>query len=110
MEQGILSTVYDAGLKKFKNHEHLLAIKEYNKPSKELTFEIVTTGKLDPFTRQPITKPVRNKICKHIYDQDSVDQMFIGKSFVYCPYIGCTNRHFTKSDILSDVNLSNYNK
>lgn len=103
MAQGLLSTAFNAGMKKYKNHEHLLAIKEFNKPSKDLTFEIVTTGKLDPFTRQPITKPVRNKVCKHIYDQDSVDQMFMSKSFIHCPYIGCTNKRFTKTDILSDT-------
>lgn len=107
LTSGILSTVYNDGMKTFKKHEHLLAIKQYNKPSTNLVIDMVSTGRLDPFTRQPITKPVTNKVCKHIYDQDSVSLMFQGKHFICCPYIGCTNKHFTKKDILCDLNTSN---
>lgn len=105
LAQGVLSTIYEAGTQKFKNHEHLLAIKEYNKPSTGvISFE--TTGRLDPFTQQLITKPVHNKFCKHVYDHDSIDQMFQRKLFIACPYIGCTNKKFTKKDILFDLNTS----
>lgn len=99
MAQGILTTTYDAGVKTYKNHEHLLAIKQFNKPTEGLIAEELIVGKLDPYTRQPITKPVCNKVCKHVYDQESVDQMFQNKLFVSCPYIGCANKRFTKTDL-----------
>lgn len=102
-----MSTVYDNGKKTFKNHEHLLGIKQYNKPSTDIVIDMVKIGKLDPYTKQPITNPVINKVCKHIYNQDSLSLMFQDKTFLSCPYIGCTNKHFTKNDILYDLNISN---
>lgn len=65
-----------------------------------------TTGRLDPFTLKLIKKPVRNKICKHIYDQESIDKMFQGKLFMSCPLVGCSNKRFTKKDILYNLNSS----
>ncbi|CAH1738935.1 unnamed protein product [Aphis gossypii] len=109
LAQGILSTIYNSGVKTSKNHEHLLAIKQFNIPAEAedgLVAKELIIGKLDPYTRQPIIKPVRNKICTHIYDQESVNQMFQSKLFVSCPYIGCTNKRFTKADLLFDLNLS----
>jgi len=105
LAQGILTKTYDAGVKTYKNHEHLLAIQQFNKPTEGLIAEELIVGKLDPYTRQPITKPVRNKVCKHIYDLESVNQMFLSKMFISCPYIGCTNKHFTKADLnFSEIN------
>lgn len=85
----------------------MLAIKEYNKSTTAMTEEdgeIITSGTLDPFTRKPITKPVCNKVCQHIYDENSVNQMFQAKSFVSCPYIGCGNKRFTKKDLMYNFN------
>lgn len=93
-------------MKTFKNHEHLVAIKQYNKPSTELMIEDIISEKLDPYSRQPITKPVQNKICKHIYDQNSIDQMFQKKIFISCSYIGCVNKRFTKKDLLYNQDIS----
>jgi len=107
LAQGILSKVYETGVKTSKNHEHLLAIKKYNKRSTDEVFiEMMSTVKLDPFTKQPIANPVYNKGCKHVYDQTSIDQMFQNKPFISCPYIGCSKR-FTKEDL--EVNMINSN-
>jgi len=107
LAQGLFSTIYEAGAQKFKNHEHLLAITEYNKPSSGVIMNsIESTGRLDPYTKQLITKPVHNKVCKHVYDHDSINQMFQRKLFIACPYIGCANKKFTKKDILFDLNTS----
>lgn len=94
-------------MKTFKKHEHLLAIKQYNKPLTDVVVDMEKTGKLDPFTKQLIIRPVINKVCKHIYDQDSLSLMFQTKKFISCPYIGCTNKHFTKNDISYDLDISN---
>lgn len=111
LAQDVLSTIYEAGVKKSKTHEHLLSIKQYNKSTKEVVVEkILTAGRLDPFTQQPITNPVTNKVCNHVYDHYSVDQMFQRKLFISCPYIGCTNKRFTKKDILFDLNTSSNNE
>ncbi|XP_060867388.1 uncharacterized protein LOC132942767 [Metopolophium dirhodum] len=105
LAQGIVTKTYDTSVKTYKNHEHLLAIKQFNEPNEGLIAEELVEGKLDPYTRQPITKPVCNKVCKHIYDLESVNQMFQSKMFVSCPYIGCTNKRFTKADLnLSEIN------
>lgn len=97
--QGVLSKVFEAGKKTYKSHQHLQAITQYNKPTTEIIVHNIAIGTLDPYTKQKITKPVRNKVCTHIYDQESVDLMFNGKFFVSCPYIGCSNKHFTKKDL-----------
>lgn len=103
LEHGIIYTVYENGVKSSKNHEHLLAIKQYNKSNDGFGFEI--SGKIDridPYTKKTITKPVFNTICKHIYDQESVKLMFQNKHFTSCPYIGCGNKHITKKDLVYD--------
>lgn len=103
LEQGILSTVYEEGVKISKNHEHLLEIKQYNNTSAGLSVEISSDiEKIDPYTRKIITRPVTNTICKHVYDQESVDLMFRNKHFISCPYIGCGNKRITKKDLIHD--------
>lgn len=90
-------------MKTFKNHEHLLAIKQYNTPETAETdcmVKNIISETIDPYSRQLITKPILNKICKHMYDQSSIDQMFNKKLFVSCPYIGCGNKRFTKKDLV----------
>lgn len=86
----------------YKNHPHLSAAKKLSNSIGDIqskTVHIVTT---DPFTKQPITKPVKNKHCQHVYDQASIQLMFQSKLFISCPYIGCTNSRFTKKDLVPD--------
>lgn len=98
--QGVLNKVFEAGKKTFKSHQHLQAITQYNQPTTGIILHNIAAGTIDPFTKQKITKPVRNKVCTHIYDQESVNLMFNGKSVVPCPYIGCSNKRFTKKDLV----------
>lgn len=93
-------------MKTFKNHEHLLAIKQFNSTETDFMIEDMESKKLDPYSRQLITKPVQNKICQHMYDQNSIDQMFNKKLFISCPYIGCETKRFTKKDLLYDLDNS----
>lgn len=102
LEQEIINDVYEEGVKSSKNHEHLLSMKKYN-TSDGLSFEVAGgMEKIDPYTKKLITKPVTNTICKHIYDQKSVEIMFLKKHFISCPYIGCSNKHTTKKDLKYD--------
>lgn len=98
LERGIISQTYEDGVKTSKNHEHLLATQRYNKHSDELSLDIAGE-RIDPYTKKPITKPVINTICKHVYDQESIELMFRGNSFIRCPYIGCSNKHTTKNNL-----------
>ncbi|VVC29044.1 Zinc finger, MIZ-type [Cinara cedri] len=67
---------------------NLITIQKYNKSSAELeNFTTVQTEIIDPFTRKLITKPVTNKQCNHVYDEESIDLMFKNKLFVCCPHI-----------------------
>lgn len=40
----------------------------------EISQAVHTIVDIDPLTKQPLSNPVRNKICKHIYGKDSVVQ------------------------------------
>lgn len=104
----MLSEIYKTGENTYSNHEHLLAIKKYNKTllTDGMTVEVMSGVKLDPFTKEPITNPVHNKVCKHVYDQISIDKMFQNKLIISCPYIGCANKNFTKKDLLNDTVVS----
>jgi len=97
LAQGFLNKVYEDGMKDFENHEHLLAIKKSNKLLTKTN--VVPLTQLDPFTKQPITDPITNTICKHVYDQTSIDDIFKSKYFISCPYVGCKNKCFTKYEL-----------
>lgn len=73
--------------------------------------KMVKTEKIDPVTQRPITNPVYNKVCKHVYDNESIDMMFSDEDIIVCPHFGCTNNFFTKQDILFNLDtLDNYQK
>lgn len=91
---------------KYEDHPHLNSSKVLICESiGNMSTQTIQAGTIDPYTKQLIAKPVKNKVCLHIYDQSSVDIMFQRKLFISCPYIGCTNSNFTKRDILSVLNV-----
>jgi len=55
----------------------------------------------DPFTRITFKDPYENRICKHVYEYQSVMDMIItsgGKT--RCPYPGCSNKRYIQPDDL----------
>ncbi|CAO1413203.1 unnamed protein product [Diamesa tonsa] len=61
---------------------------------------------VDPITKKLITNPVRNNICKHIYDLESITVAIRNSRKCRCPYIGCSSRaYLTPESLIEDREL-----
>ena len=58
---------------------------------------------IDPVSKKPIERPVRNTICKHVYDKDSIMKFISSSSNPRCPTMGCMNRTALAAQVLEDV-------
>ena len=70
-----------------------------------ISVQSLTTLFIDPITKNPIKNPVRNKNCKHIYDEESIMQAIQINERVRCPYVGCTVKKVLASDLMEDREL-----
>lgn len=57
---------------------------------------------IDPFTKNQITDPVRNKRCNHVYDKHSIAAAIQVNKRVRCPYVGCNVKNVTLGDLVED--------
>ncbi|XP_072175823.1 E3 SUMO-protein ligase NSE2-like [Diadema setosum] len=56
-----------------------------------------------PFTQQEMTQPLRNLICGHHYDRQTIDQLLTNRQKIRCPLPGCTNtKPINPNDLQSD--------
>merc|ERR1712112_762474 len=66
---------------------------------------------IDPITKKQITEPVRNKKCNHIYEKSTIYSMIDlareNSKPVKCPYMGCNERDFKKTDLVRDKTVLN---
>ncbi|XP_065202579.1 uncharacterized protein LOC135832949 [Planococcus citri] len=71
--------------------------------------DIVTCGEkqnyIDPFSKKAIQNPIRNKICQHVYEKDTVCNMIARKKEMGCPNVGCDAK-FTIHDLEEDEDLT----
>lgn len=59
---------------------------------------------LDPFTKAPMKKPMRNTHCGHYYEKESILLLLKGKNKVKCAVAGCGNNRILKaSDLVEDL-------
>lgn len=68
--------------------------------------EVIST--VDPITKGTIKNPVRNRICNHIYDKDSITEAIriSENKRVRCPTVGCSNKNSVKvTDLVEDREL-----
>jgi len=79
-----------------------LEVEESEIDNEIIVKKMAVTEEIDPLTQRPITNPVYNKICEHLYDYESIDMMFSDENLIVCPHFGCTN-YFTKQDILFNL-------
>merc|ERR1712192_202904 len=67
---------------------------------------------IDPITKKQITEPVRNKKCNHIYEKATIygmiDQARENQKPVRCPYMGCNQRDFKKTDLVKDREVAKH--
>ncbi|EDW41888.1 E3 SUMO-protein ligase NSE2 [Drosophila sechellia] len=60
----------------------------------------------DPWSKALIKKPIRNKMCGHIYDRDSVMPIIMDNFGIRCPVLGCANRSYIQPDhLVEDSNV-----
>lgn len=59
---------------------------------------------IDPVSKKPIERPVRNVKCKHVYDKNSIMKFISSSSNPRCPTMGCMNRAQLNARMLEDVN------
>ncbi|KAH9645390.1 hypothetical protein HF086_000008 [Spodoptera exigua] len=61
---------------------------------------------LDPITKRPVTDPVKNTVCGHIYEKATILNLISTKPRSKCPVAGCGNRGpITKDHLISDEEL-----
>jgi len=67
---------------------------------------------IDPITKKQITEPVRNKKCNHIYEKATIysmiDQAREHQKPVRCPYMGCNQKDFKKTDLVKDREVAKH--
>lgn len=61
---------------------------------------------LDPLVKCPIKTPVKNRLCGHVYEKDTILGYINrpGKK-VKCPYIGCVSGYLKKENLVEDKEL-----
>ncbi|XP_075970149.1 uncharacterized protein LOC142972759 [Anticarsia gemmatalis] len=61
---------------------------------------------IDPITKRPITDPVKNTVCGHIYEREAIMNLIQTKNRTKCPVAGCGNRGpITPAQLISDDEL-----
>jgi len=67
---------------------------------------------IDPITKKQIEDPVRNKKCNHIYEKSTIygmiDQARENSKSVRCPYMGCNQKDFKKTDLVKDKDVAKH--
>ncbi|XP_053602129.1 E3 SUMO-protein ligase NSE2-like isoform X2 [Plodia interpunctella] len=61
---------------------------------------------IDPITKKPIEDPVKNTVCGHIYEKNSIMNLIHRNNRTKCPVAGCGNRGpIQKQHLLTDEEL-----
>jgi len=76
----------------------------------ELKMTCETVSLIDPVTKRRMTDPVRNTICGHVYDRESVVALLSQNTLTRCPVLGCKFKEYLlmsnmKSDIVTRTQL-----
>ncbi|KAL0840740.1 hypothetical protein ABMA28_015928 [Loxostege sticticalis] len=85
-----------------KNHPYMIELtKRYQKGQEQARqnleeSDLAITESLDqhidPITKRPISDPVKNTVCGHVYERESIINLIKRKSSTKCPVAGCGNR------------------
>ncbi|XP_028174391.1 E3 SUMO-protein ligase NSE2-like [Ostrinia furnacalis] len=60
---------------------------------------------IDPITKRPIVDPMKNSVCGHVYEKQSIMELIKRKASAKCPVAGCGNRGPMGSQLISDEEL-----
>ncbi|KOC59588.1 E3 SUMO-protein ligase NSE2, partial [Habropoda laboriosa] len=79
--------------------------------------ELLLTGGyinvIDPISKKRIVDPVKNTICGHTYDRESITQILKINEKTRCPVVGCTTNEFVtlkklRTDIVTKAYLEKH--
>ncbi|KAH8368311.1 hypothetical protein KR084_009928 [Drosophila pseudotakahashii] len=60
----------------------------------------------DPWSKALMKNPVRNSMCGHIYDRDSVMLIIKDNIGIRCPIVGCANKNYIQpAHLVEDANV-----
>ena len=59
---------------------------------------------VDPVTNKTMTDPVKNTVCGHSYERNSINRLLSKKADLICPSVGCSNP-LRKCDLVDDEEL-----
>jgi len=118
MLQTVTPTNYAPALSAMRMQLNTLAqrkpVQEPEESSSEDDLIVVKTEHctIDPITKKQITEPVRNKKCNHIYEKATIygmiDQARQNDKPVRCPYMGCNQKDFKKTDLVKDREVAKH--
>ena len=54
-------------------------------------------------TKQPLRNPVRNRLCNHVYERDTILAELEMNRCIRCPNVGCSNKNITVEDLVADI-------
>ncbi|XP_053993602.1 E3 SUMO-protein ligase NSE2-like isoform X2 [Hylaeus volcanicus] len=64
---------------------------------------------IDPITKNRIVDPVKNTVCGHTYDRQSITELLKMNKNTRCPVVGCKSTDFvTLANLRSDVVTKTY--
>uniref|UniRef100_A0A0K0JT87 E3 SUMO-protein ligase NSE2 n=2 Tax=Brugia malayi TaxID=6279 RepID=A0A0K0JT87_BRUMA len=94
--------------KRGKAADRIEALRKVERADTSSTVEVerIYYSRKDPYTKQDIKDPVQNKICKHVYDRESVlaniGECKKRRLLCECPVSGCPNKKpLTMADIVA---------
>nr|XP_033788892.1 E3 SUMO-protein ligase NSE2 isoform X2 [Geotrypetes seraphini] len=83
---------------------------DWEQPTEELDEDITITQTqtnfICPITLVEMKKPMRNKVCNHVYEEEAIRIMIENKpKKARCPKIGCDNLNMKITDLVPDAVL-----
>ncbi|EFN84318.1 E3 SUMO-protein ligase NSE2 [Harpegnathos saltator] len=81
----------------------------FDDSSTELRLTCTDINVIDPISKTRMTNPVRNIICGHVYDKDSLVAVLEKNRKTRCPVVGCGNKEYISlSKCLTDIVIKTY--
>ena len=72
-----------------------------------ISTQVVNT--IDPITRKEMTDPVKNTLCGHTYERDSILQLIGKHPKTKCPMAGCANSNpVNQNHLIANTDLLRY--
>ena len=89
--------------KRYENLMKLISENNLKNDDEEIITVAQNINNIDPITKLPIVKGVKNKICGHIYEKSSITQLIARNPKTKCPIAGCVAADYVHLDDLISI-------